>query len=77
MEDLKPQPAASVIAKFGGINETAEAVGLDRSVVNRWLRPKEKGGTDGLIPSKHQAKLLAAARERQIELAPGDLIDAA
>lgn len=54
------QPAARVIEICGGIEATAKLVGRNRSVVNRWLLPKERGGTGGLVPSWHQQTLLSA-----------------
>lgn len=51
-------PAAMVIGRCGGINKTAALIGVDRSVVNKWLLPKEKGGTGGKVPPKHWPKLL-------------------
>lgn len=65
-------PAARVIEKCGGIERTAELVGRHRSVVNRWLRPKDKGGTGGLVPAEHQQTLIREARLRGIELCPDD-----
>ena len=55
------EPAASVVMRCGGINATAELVERDRSVVNKWLLPRERGGTGGVIPAHHALKLL---RER-------------
>jgi hypothetical protein len=51
-------PAAAVIEKCGGIDEAAKIVGRHRSVVNRWLRPRERGGTGGLVPMRHAKRLL-------------------
>lgn len=51
-------PARHVVEKCGGINATAELIGLDRSAVNRWLLPKERGGTGGQVPARHQPALL-------------------
>ena len=52
------QPAARVIEKCGGIEATAKLVRRHRSVVNRWLLPKESGGTGGKIPMYHAHTLL-------------------
>ncbi len=68
-------PAARVIEKCGGIKATAALVGRHRSVVNRWLRPKKKGGTGGLVPSEHQQTLMGAAKEEGIDLAAEDFFD--
>ena len=66
-----------VIEKCGGIDKTAELVGRHRSVVNRWLRPKDKGGTGGLVPAEHQRTLMSKAPEVGIELLPEDFFEAA
>jgi len=52
------EPAASVVARCDGINATAKLVERDRSVVNKWLLPRERGGTGGVIPAHHALKLL-------------------
>jgi hypothetical protein len=63
-------PAAKVINIFGGIRQTAEVVGRHRSVVNRWLIPKSRGGTGGIIPAHHQQTLLKEARRRGLMCDP-------
>lgn len=52
------EPAATVIAKCGGIDAAAKIVKRHRSVVNRWLSPKDVGGTGGLVPMRHAQVLL-------------------
>lgn len=56
-------PAAAVVEKCGGIEAAAKIVGLDRSVVNRWMLPKASGGTGGHIPMKHARTLLETVPE--------------
>lgn len=51
-------PAAAVVEKCGGIDTTAKIVNRHRSVVNRWLLPRERGGTGGQIPMHHARTLL-------------------
>lgn len=67
--------AAHVIAKVGGVDAVASALGLNVSTVHRWTYPKERGGTGGTVPTKHQRELLAVARERGIDLSPADFFD--
>lgn len=67
--------AARVIEKCGGDKATADLIGVDRSVVTRW-RIRKPGGTGGLIPAKHQGRLLARARERGIVLTEADFFAA-
>lgn len=72
-ENTTETPAARVIRKCGGIAATAELIDRDRSVVNRWLLPKESGGTGGIIPAQHQQPLL----DKNLDLKPEDFFNAA
>ena len=65
-------PASQVIEKCGGPQAVAEILGVDVSRVHRWTYPKERGGSDGIIPTRHQQRLLDEARKRGIELEPDD-----
>lgn len=64
--------ASRIIAKCGGHQAVAEMVGVDIANVYRWTYPRARGGTDGIIPSRHQAKLLQGARARGLPLEPAD-----
>ncbi len=64
------EPANSIINLCGGFSAVAEMVARSEIRVRRWTYPKERGGTDGLIPSDCQQVLLSAARERGIDLRP-------
>lgn len=68
-------PASHVIAKCGGVSETARLSGRDKSRVSRWPAPKEKGGSGGYIPSDVQPVLIANARAEGIDLRPDDFFD--
>lgn len=65
-------PASHIIEKCGGYQAVSQMVGVDLSRVHRWTYPKSRGGTDGQIPTRHQAKLLAEAHQRGIQLEPAD-----
>lgn len=65
-------PADLVIAKFGGHRAVADVLGLDLSRVYRFTYPKARGGSDGVIPAKHQRALLDAASVKDIDLRPED-----
>ena len=67
-------PADRVIAAFGGIRATARLVGRNPTSVQRWRKPRERGGTGGCVPTAVQGRLLALARERGIPLEAADLI---
>lgn len=69
--DASPgSPAARVIRICGGILNTAQMAGLHRTAVGKWLAPREKGGTGGLVPAQHQQTLLTEARKRGLSLSP-------
>jgi hypothetical protein len=65
------EPARSVIGKIG-IDRVAEVTGKHVSRVYRWMSPREKGGTDGVIPYSDATKLLAYAQQNGIALSPAD-----
>ncbi len=67
--------AGRVIEKFGGREEFANVLGITIVSVYRMTYPRSRGGTGGLIPSKHHAKLFKAAQDRGIDLKADDLID--
>ena len=73
------EPAYSLIKKFGGpkglwsgIKVVAAVTRSDPSRVYRWMRPKSKGGTGGLIPSDRQKQLFDYARKNKLPVKPGD-----
>lgn len=70
-------PAQKIIEKCGGHAKVAEMIGVHVSRVHRWTYPKDRGGTDGLIPTQQQQALLEAARSRGIALTPSDFFDLA
>lgn len=66
------EPARSVILKFGGAEAGAEVTGKHLSRVYRWMYPRDRGGTGGLIPLQDAQKLLAVAATRGVALRPDD-----
>ena len=59
-----------VIERFGGVSKLADALGHKHpSTVSEWRRRKS-----GNIPAEHQKAVLAAARDRGIELTADDLL---
>lgn len=76
MSDTHLDPAKSIIAKIG-IEKVSEITGKHVSRVYRWMYPKERGGTGGLIPQTDAPALLAWAQENNVELAAADFFPAA
>jgi hypothetical protein len=68
-------PAERVIDKCGGVAVVAELAGVHVSRVHRWTYPKSRGGSNGIIPSANQQRILDAARARGIDLSPDDFFD--
>jgi hypothetical protein len=64
------EPANTIIEICGGVGVVAEMTGRDLSRVHRWTYPKDKGGTDGLIPTDAAQELMREARKRGIPLTP-------
>jgi hypothetical protein len=64
------EPAQTVVRILGGIGNTSIAANVHRTRVNRWLLPKENGGTGGLVPSRHHQPLLDWAKENGRPLKP-------
>jgi hypothetical protein len=69
-----PEPAHTVLARFGGAGPLSRLLGLDRSAVHRWALPKARGGSGGLVPAKHHLRLLALAAAHGVTLSATDLI---
>jgi len=65
-------PAKTVIAKVGGPEVVAEVTGRDLSRVYRWMYPKERGGSGGIIPHREAEKILAHAMRNGIDVTPSD-----
>lgn len=72
--------AARIMARFGGPAALAEALQQlpnpkhhrERTVVYKWLYPRERGGADGLIPHQAIAAIALAARMQGIFLTAED-----
>jgi hypothetical protein len=70
----KLEPAESIISKLGGPAVVASVVAVHRTRVSNWKRPKEKGGTGGLIPQQYHRTLLDHARDNSIDLKAEDFL---
>lgn len=71
---VRLDPARTVVERFGGIAETAEAVGIHYSGVSKWMKPVAQGGRGGYIPQRHHRRLLEEARRLGVPLTPADII---
>lgn len=67
--------ADQVIFRCGGKKVVSDWLGLDLAQVYKFTYPKEKGGTGGLIPARHQPTLLAKAREAGRSLQATDFFE--
>ncbi|NSZ57809.1 hypothetical protein FY145_07165 [Agrobacterium tumefaciens] len=67
MSEKHLDPAKSIIAKIG-IDKVSEITGKHVSRVYRWMYPKDRGGTGGVIPQGDAPALLAYAKANKIEL---------
>jgi len=68
------EPATTIIKKLGGPNKVAAIANVHRTRVSNWKRPREAGGTGGLIPFKHVPALLGAARQMGVDLSADDFL---
>jgi hypothetical protein len=83
-ERIYLEPAHGVVRKFSdpngklssGIKRVACIAGVDTTRVYRWMFPKERGGTGGIIPLHAQMKLFEHAKREQIPLSPSDFFGA-
>lgn len=70
-------PARTVIAKIGGIEVACKALGVGRTAVVKWMRPREVGGRGGIIPSDQALALYEYARANNLPLEAEDFFRAA
>lgn len=68
------EPAKTIILCLGGSTSVATIVGVHRTRVWNWMRPKEKGGTGGIIPFKHAPILIAYATTLGVDLCADDFL---
>lgn len=68
------EPASTIIRQLGGPNKVAEIAGVHRTRVSNWKRPKQDGGTGGMIPFKHVPALIAAGRDKGVDLSANDFL---
>lgn len=67
-------PARTVIRRLGGVQAVAKLSQRHFSRVRRWTWPREKGGTDGIIPQTEALKLLRDAADLGIDMTMDDFV---
>ena len=62
--------AKNIHEKMGGTSVTAKATGVSLQTSYRWTYPKDKGGTDGVIPFQYHQKIydFAVANDKPLDL---------
>lgn len=70
------EPAKTIVDKLGGPSAVSKICNVHRTRVSNWTRPKEAGGTGGVIPFKYAPKLIEAAAEKGVELTASDFLPA-
>lgn len=68
------EPASAIIKRFGGPSELASLLGVHRTRVSNWQRPRASGGTGGLIPQRYHPTLLDYAARKGIALGAADFL---
>jgi len=66
--DGEMDPAKTIIRKLGGPTAVSIALGVHRTRVSNWSRPRSVGGSDGRIPQNHIEPLLSLARHKGVDL---------
>lgn len=78
IEDHVESQAERIIKKFGGVGPLLKALQKigkpkTRSTVYRWVYPREKGGTGGVIPTSVWPDIFIAARFEGVFLSPEEV----
>lgn len=69
---MKENIAKKVVLICGGVSVVAKWLHITCKSVHCWGYPKDRGGSDGLIPAKYQQDILQIARKNGIDLKPED-----
>lgn len=65
---MRYEPADTIIKSLGGPTYVAKLVGKSLHTVMRWRMAREKGGTGGVIPSRHVPILMRDVRRRNVQI---------
>lgn len=71
-----PHTQAGRIIAICGVQRIADWTGVSTVSVYRWNHPKERGGADGLIPTRHHKQILQGAAAAGIRLHQQDFFPA-
>jgi hypothetical protein len=63
-------PAEQIIEKLGGFKAVSKYLRVHITRTHRWTYPKERGGTDGRIPPKHQERLMRFGQKIGVQITP-------
>ena len=67
--------AKRIIEKCGGAKVIASWLELTPKSIHCWSYSKDRGGSDGYIPSKYQNELIIIANKNGIKLTPSDFFN--
>jgi len=68
------EPAATVVRLLGGPTKVSRIIGIHRTKVSNWMRPKDHGGTGGIIPQRHHVAILRAAKDAGLPITAEDFL---
>lgn len=71
MNDKSMNNAETLVSLFGGQAALADAVGVNRAVINRWCATSGKRAGYGIIPVEYYDRIRRAALERRDDMALG------
>lgn len=67
-------PANAVIEAFGGVRQTARALGVSPSTVSRWNSRDRNKKHKGTIPSSMHLAIISASKRKRLNITPYHLI---
>lgn len=73
-EVLVLDPARSIIDRLGGAHAVAAMTGRHVTRVRRWTYPRERRGSDGIIPLPEALKIIENAADGKIGLTMDDFV---
>lgn len=68
------EPASTIIKKLGGATLVSKGINVHRTRVYKWMWPKERQGTGGIIPHWQIPKILNYAKKIGVPLSEYDFV---